>query len=475
MKPSIYLKFIFAWLIFGLLGFLTIALLSSRLTLNYLITDSANTLYREANLISNQYTQSLSNSQLSTEDVTLKLQALDSFTSSVIWIVNKDGEVIYDSRNSSESTEETAFIIEGFDPTDTGSKNYMIGTFYNSFPQEMLSVLSPINNGFQVVSYVVIHTPCDEIVTRKDEILNIVYITGGILYLLSLILLFVFTFTVYRPIKKIAAATNEYAGGNLDYTIELSGSDEIGKLADSLNYMANRLSQSEEDQKRFIANVSHDFRSPLTSIRGYLEAMVDGTIPQELYEKYINIVLNETERLTKLTNSLLSLNNLSDKGMLLEKTDFDINSAIKRTAETFEGTCKQKLLRIKLILTGDSMYVHADKGKIEQVLYNLIDNAIKFSNQNSEIKVETTEKNETVFVSVKDTGIGIPKDSIKYIFDRFYKSDNSRGKDKKGTGLGLSIVKEILNAHNENINVISTESVGSEFIFTLPKSREFND
>ena len=185
--------------------------------------------------------------------------------------------------------------------------------------------------------------------------------------------------------------------------------------------------------------------------------------------------MNETERLTKLTNSLLSLNNLSDKGMLLEKTDFDINSAIKRTAETFEGTCKQKLLRIKLILTGDSMYVHADKGKIEQVLYNLIDNAIKFSNQNSEIKVETTEKNETVFVSVKDTGIGIPRDSIKYIFDRFYKSDNSRGKDKKGTGLGLSIVKEILNAHNENINVISTESVGSEFIFTLPKSREFND
>ncbi|MBQ7565303.1 MAG: HAMP domain-containing histidine kinase [Lachnospiraceae bacterium] len=475
MKPSIYLKFIFAWLIFGLLGFLTIALLSSRLTLNYLITDNANALYREANLISNQYTQSLSSSQLSTEDVTLQLQAIDHFTSSVVWIVNKDGQVIYDSRNASEGAETADFVIEGFDATDIGSKNYMIGTFYDSFPQEMLSVLSPINNGFQVVSYVVIHTPYAEIVTRKDELLNIVYITGGILYLLSLIPLIVFTFAVYRPIKKIAAATGEYANGNLDYSIKHTGSDEIGKLADSLNFMASRLSESEEDQKRFIANVSHDFRSPLTSIRGYLEAMVDGTIPPELHEKYINIVLNETGRLTKLTNSLLSLNNLSDKGMLLEKTDFDINSAIKHTAETFEGTCKQKLLRIRLILTGDTMFVYADKGKIEQVVYNLIDNAIKFSNQNSEIKVETTEKNETVFVSVKDSGIGIPKESVKYIFDRFYKSDNSRGKDKKGTGLGLSIVKEILNAHNENINVISTEGVGSEFIFTLPKSREFND
>ena len=117
----------------------------------------------------------------------------------------------------------------------------------------------------------------------------------------------------------------------------------------------------------------------------------------------------------------------------------------------------------------------ADEEKIKQVLYNLIDNAIKFSNPNSNIKVETTEKNDKVFVSVKDSGIGIPKDSLKLIWDRFYKTDISRGKDKKGTGLGLSITKEIINAHHENINVISTEGVGTEFIFTLPKSKELED
>ena len=156
------------------------------------------------------------------------------------------------------------------------------------------------------------------------------------------------------------------------------------------------------------------------------------------------------------------------KGMILEKSVFDLNSVIRSTAASFEGTCQQKHIGIELLLTGDRMPVLADKSKIEQVLYNLLDNAIKFSHPDSAIRIETNEKHGKVFVSVKDSGIGIPKDSLRLIFDRFYKTDLSRGKDKKGTGLGLSITKEIIQAHNENINVISTEGVGSEFIFPLP-------
>ena len=142
------------------------------------------------------------------------------------------------------------------------------------------------------------------------------------------------------------------------------------------------------------------------------------------------------------------------------------------TAQTFEGICKEKRISFDLILTGEKLYVSADMSKIQQVLYNLIDNALKFSHPDSTITIETTEKNEKIFVSVKDTGIGIPKDSIKKIWERFYKTDLSRGKDKKGTGLGLAIVKEIIQAHGENINCISTEGVGTEFIFTLPLAKE---
>jgi signal transduction histidine kinase len=307
----------------------------------------------------------------------------------------------------------------------------------------------------------------DDLQDSCNSLLNISYITLVILFVLSLIILLFFTAMVYMPLRKITHATEQYAVGNFRYDLQVDSEDEMGYLAASLSYMASEVAKGEDNQKQLVANISHDFRSPLTSMRGYLEAMLDGTIPPEQHEKYLNIVLNETDRLTKLTNSLLTLNNLNTKGMMLDKSRFDINKVIKNTAASFEGTCHQKMIHIELVLTGEEMYVLADMVKIQQVLYNLLDNAIKFSHRNSSIKIETVEKSNKLFVSVKDSGIGIPKDSIKLIWNRFYKTDLSRGKDKKGTGLGLSIVKEIIQAHNENINVISTEGVGTEFIFTL--------
>ena len=248
--------------------------------------------------------------------------------------------------------------------------------------------------------------------------------------------------------------------------------DELGFIASTMNYMATELDTLEEDQRKFISNVSHDFRSPLTSIKGYVEAMQDGTIPPEMQGKYFDIILFETERLTKLTQGILDLNRFGHRGILLDLADFDINQMIKTTILTFEGTCGKKGLTFDLVLTGQELFVNADMVKIQQVLYNLIDNATKFAYNNSSIKIETGMKNEKVLISVKDSGIGIPAGSINKIWDRFYKTDLSRGKDKKGTGLGLAIVKEIIQAHNEHINVVSTEGVGTEFIFTLPLSQK---
>ena len=185
-----------------------------------------------------------------------------------------------------------------------------------------------------------------------------------------------------------------------------------------------------------------------------------------MYEKYLSRVISETERLHKLTESMLTLNSLDAKGFL-SRTNFDINRVIKDTAASFEGTCDSRHIRFDLTFSDNIQMVYADMGKIQQVLYNLIDNAIKFSPDHSVIYMETLLKREKVFVSIKDTGLGIPQDSLPKIWDRFYKTDLSRGKDKKGTGLGLAIVKEIIQAHGENINVVSTEGVGSEFTFTL--------
>ena len=470
MKKTLYLKFILAYFIFGVFSFIIVTTFVPNMTKEHLVREKAEDLYAEATLIADTYASGLYASETDLETVKMQLDALSVYMESVIRIINPSGRLVLDT-NTPLNVEEVV-MIEDFDPTITYGSYYIVDQFFGNFDSDMLTVLAPINYNYKVRGYVVIHCDMEDIQKSCNSLLNISYITLVILLLLSLIILIFFTEIVYVPLRKITHATEQYAAGNMHYEFQVESDDEIGYLAACLNYMASQIAGAEDDQKKFVANVSHDFRSPLTSIRGYLDAMLDGTVPPEQHQKYLEIVLNETERLTKLTNSLLTLNNLNTRGMLLDCTDFDINQIIRRTAASFEGTCRQKTIAIELILTGDEMYVHADMDKIQQVLYNLIDNAIKFSHNDSVIKVGTSLKKNKLFVSVKDTGIGIPKDDLKLIWNRFYKSDLSRGKDKRGTGLGLSIVKEILNSHSENINVISTEGEGSEFIFSLALAAE---
>ena len=264
----------------------------------------------------------------------------------------------------------------------------------------------------------------------------------------------------------------EYGSGNLKHRIKVDSSDEMGYLAESMNLMAEEIEKGNEYQKQFVANVSHDFRSPLTSIKGFTEAMLDGTIPPEMHDKYIRIIGQEADRLESMTQSIMQMNTVDADSFVLRRTDFDINTVIKDTAALFEGSCRKKRLSINLVLTGEALYVNGDIEKIKQVLYNLLDNAIKFSDKNTSIKIETEERHDKCYISVKDSGCGISKADISQIWNRFYKSDFSRGRDKRGSGLGLSIVKEIIKAHGQNINVVSTEGVGTEFIFTLPLSEE---
>ncbi len=465
MKRSLYLKFILGYLIFGLLGFITIATFSSKMLRDYLIKERADSLYDSACSIATSYSSMYqgknSNSQLMSSD----LRTLSSYLKSEIWVVDHEGTIIMDSQQGLR----IQTTIPGFDPTAVGNQFYTIGRYYGLFSEEVLSVSAPIVGNYNTYGYVLIHLPLSQIAQSQTNILDILYLTSLVIFCLSLIILLVFTQTVYFPLRKITVGANEYAAGNLDYIIDVKTRDEMGYLSDTLNYMSDELNKMEEYQKNFIANVSHDFRSPLTSIKGYLEAILDGTIPSELYEKYLSRVISETERLHKLTESMLTLNSLDARGYL-SRTNFDINRVIKNTAASFEGTCGKKNISFQLIFSDNIQMVYADMGKIQQVLYNLIDNAIKFSHNGSTIYIQASHRHEKIFISVKDSGIGIPKDSLKKIWERFYKTDLSRGKDKTGTGLGLSIVKEIIQAHGENIDVVSTQGVGTEFIFSLPCS-----
>jgi len=467
-RRSVYNLLTIAYVIFMVLSFLAVSTIGSRMLYNHLTEKKVRQMNRDISTLIEFYS-SERNMGSTTRDLVFRyLKSVDTVTGCRIWVVDEDGNLVMNTEDADLG--DSRIMVEDFNPAEI--RGYMTGDFYGYFDRPMLSVYAPLHAGFKLRGYLIMHCPQSDIIDDVNEALNVIYLMMLIIFFLSLIILAFFTVFIYRPLKRITYVTEEYAKGNYEVQIDVTGDDEIGYLAGTLGYMASEIARGEDNQKKFIANVSHDFRSPLTSIRGYLEAMIDGTIPPEMHGKYLGIVLNETDRLTKLTNSLLQLNNLNVKGLLLEVRDFDINATIKRTCETFEGRCIQRKINIELVLTDETMYVKGDEGKLQQVLYNLLDNAIKFSPDNSVIKIETTKKGEKLFVSVKDSGVGIPKESLKLVFDRFYKTDPSRGKDKKGTGLGLAIVKEIIKAHDENIDVVSTEGVGTEFIFTVTVSKK---
>lgn len=461
MRKFIYSKFIIAYILFGFLSFLFIAVTADKLVKDHILETEADRLYEEAMGLSADYEDSASYAGVLPETIKTELSHISSCIGADVWLVSENGHITYDSAKA-----RTGETVEDFNPV---MKNgYETGTYHGKYTEEMLSVIAPVNSNFTVIGYVVMHYPVAEVIRSKDRFMGIIYMSAGFLYLMSLAILLLFHFSVYRPVKKITQGANEFAKGNLSYRISsVRTGDEMEYLAESLNYMAEEQQNLEKYQRDFVSNISHDFRSPLTSIRGFLEAILDGTIPPELHEKYLRRVIGETERLNKLTEEILTLSSLDSKN-LLNRSAFDINRCIRDVCAANESACLNKKLQFELLFEEEKEMVYADREKIQRVLYNLIDNAVKFSYPDTVITVSTAVRMKKVYVSVKDRGEGIPRESLKKIWDRFYKTDSSRGRDKKGTGLGLPIVKEIITAHGENIDVVSTENVGTEFTFTLP-------
>ena len=464
MRRTLYRKLILIYVILAIAGFTLISTVGSRMVEDSLVSSASTSLYREATQIASKQGDLYYHSERSLTDLYNSLSALASYHNSQIWLISADGEILLNTAAALD--EENPEIIDGFDPVALGSEYYSTGTFFGYFKDKMLSVMVPVTSDFRINGYVAIHLPLQDVYQQRESLLARIDFLFLLVFGLSFVILIFFSLVVYRPLKKIINGAKEYASGNLTHKIDVKSHDEMGYLASTLNYMSGELNKTGEYQRKFVANVSHDFRSPLTSIKGYVEAILDGTIPPEMQEKYLKIVLFETERLHKLTQSLLTLNDIDDKGNMLDLTSFDINAVIKDTAASFEGTCTKKRISISLILASRTLYVCADMGKIQQVLYNLIDNAIKFSNNDSTITVETTEKHGKVFVSVKDTGCGIPKASITKIWERFYQVDPARSGES--SGLGLSMVRWIVQAHGGTVQAESALGEGSTFTVYIP-------
>ena len=469
MKANLFFKYLICYLLIVISSLIILNTVGAGRIRNGIVEDSIRSMKVEAETITSDYMKGYYSGNMSLFDVDNGLKTIDTFADARIMIVNTLGEVISDTRGASfDKNKERRKLPDWLLAKDS----YVGGNINELSNNTVVVVVSPIDIDFVLKGYVVLSMEMSEV--NKDaaysiDTLNISFLILGVTFLIAL--LFLYRISIV-PLRAVINAAREYAKGNFEYklTIQPNRHDEFKDLMDTIEYMAKELSLMEDYQRKFISNISHDFRSPLTSIKGFATAMIDGTIPPELYNKYLNTICFETDRLTKLTSGLIELGKFDSHQALLDIKEFDLHSMIKQTVEAFEGKCREKYISINLIFEGDESPVMADKGKIEQVFYNLIDNAIKFSHNDSDITITTKSKGNKVIVSVKDYGVGIPKESLKKIWERFYKTDSSRGKDKKGSGLGLAIVKEIIQSHGEEIDVISTENAGTEFVFTLSKS-----
>ena len=298
------------------------------------------------------------------------------------------------------------------------------------------------------------------------------YVTLSCLVIVfSVCLIGLFVHRQTKPLKKMAETARAFGHGDLDARVEISGhyTMEVEELALAFNNMASSLQKSEYQRQEFVANVSHELKTPMTTIGGYVDGILDGTIPPEKSRHYMQIVSDETKRLSRLVRSMLDISQLqSEAGIPAEKrTRFDLSENIGQVLLTFEQKITAKNLNVEVDMPPHPVYTNANRDYITQVVYNLLDNAVKFCPENATVGIRLREARGKVYVSVYNDGKTIPAEELPLVFDRFHKLDKSRSENRDGWGLGLYIVKTIVCSHGENISVSSKDGK-TEFTFTMP-------
>ncbi len=357
-------------------------------------------------------------------------------------------------------------LIDSVNSGINSSKVEKIGKFEDS----SLIVGIPIKFDSKIIGGIYLITFLPEITRLRGDIIKIYLLSGLVILLLSLILIFLFTKRVADPIKELKLVSKNLTNGDFRARVKVyNKNDEIGELAEVFNDMADSIEKSEIMRRSFISDVSHELRTPMTTITGFVQGILDNTIPEEKREVYLNVVLDESKRLSKLISDLLDISRLESDEVKLELSSFNINELIRLSIISFENKFNEKNLTVNAIFESEIEEVIGEKDSIKRVVTNLLDNAIKFSFHKGTIDISTKRQGNKVYISVKNEGEGITRDEQKVIFERFYKLDKSRSQNKNGVGLGLYIVKRIINKHGEKIWIKSEEGKFAEFIFTLSK------
>ena len=438
----------------------------------YLTDNTVSDLQKDAAVIANLAAAYSIDGQLSNREFLLNLDVAAQVSDSDVVICNAEGYVVLCSdallgcehQGLQVNRQYMKKVIDNGGDSATG----LIKGLYN---EHRYVVAAPIVNNSGASGIVIVSTPTAAITQIMNRISNIFLTSAVVVVLIAVAAVSIFIRREFLPLRDLAKAANAFGHGNLEARVKLGEgySEEMEELTVAFNNMASSLQKSEYQRQEFVANVSHELKTPMTTISGYVDGILDGTIPDSRRNYYLQIVSDETKRLSRLVRSMLDISQLQDQNIPDEqKMHFDLEECAGQVLITFEKKITDKNIDVEVELPEHPVYTFANRDAITQVFYNLLDNAVKFCPQGGKLGLRIREgSNNKAYVSISNQGQTIPAEELPLVFDRFHKLDKSRSQNRDGWGLGLYIVKTIVCSHGENIGVTSRDGK-TEFTFTMP-------
>ncbi|MHB8171998.1 MAG: sensor histidine kinase [Thermincolia bacterium] len=466
MKVNIFVKILGTYVLVILLTMAVVAGLQLYLVQNHLLeSKEKEVLVRSQDLA--DVTKPLLISGQDLHPVINFLNRADRILGTEAWVIDKTGKVLAASANH--------WHCEGITLEDVDLEQLIAGQVSvrrgqsQFFDEPVIRAAAPILHGGRFIGAVILYTPVagiHETYTTMREFHLVALIFGMVM---SVLLGSILSRYITKLVREVSRAAQGIADGNFADRVKVNSQDELGQLGETFNYMAQRLADYEKMRKDFVANVSHELRSPLTSIQGFIEALSEGKSKDKAEEaRYLAILKKETYRLSKLVNDLLEISRFDAQGVEFDFAPFPVETVINRAMASLQPQLGEKNLEIKTLVPKNMPHCHGDEDRIEQVIHNLLENAIRYSPQGGKILISARLLDEEVLVEVADSGPGIPKEELTNIWERFYRLDQARSRDKGGTGLGLAIVHEIVKKHRGYVWVDSEEGEGAVFGFALP-------
>lgn len=395
------------------------------------------------------------------------LHYMAKIASCAVFVTDKDGIVLF----STDSSIAVGTIVPENFIAPLSEKGHLqsMGTLNKTLAQANYIEAAPLQNaGGEKIGFVFAIADASGLGTYLADPLTSFFLSSSLALLVAGIFAVFLTNRMVVPIRRITEAAHKFGEGNYAARVEMKGDGELAQLALTFNEMANSIEATDRSRRSFMGNIAHELRTPMTTIKGFIDGMLDGTIPQSQREKYLMIVSEEVGRLARLTKNMLDISRLEAGESVPNTTVFNIWSPVSSVFLSAEQRIEEKSITVKGLGKHPALYTLADEDNVHQILFNIIDNAIKFTAEKGEMAVNARVVKGMVTVSIRNTGVGIPEESLPYIFDRFYKADKSRGMNVSGSGLGLHICKVLTGLMGGRIWAESKVGEWTEFFFTLP-------